>query len=139
MTVSECLKEWLRDYENLDISDLLTDFIDAPEGCLALFKSPSKEERTFLNGSKDITEYYNFFARSSTQLDEKRVENQQMMEDLTEWITEKAFREDYPDLSKAGSLICENVEVNDAASITSQEDDNAIYQLTLAIQYLKER
>ena len=41
MTVSECLKEWLRDYENLDISDLLTDFIDAPEGCLALFKSPS--------------------------------------------------------------------------------------------------
>lgn len=31
MTVSECLKEWLRDYENLDISDLLTDFIDAPK------------------------------------------------------------------------------------------------------------
>ncbi len=63
MTVSECLKEWLRDYENLDISDLLTDFIDAPEGCLALFKSPSKEERTFLDGSKDITEYYNFFCK----------------------------------------------------------------------------
>lgn len=72
-------------------------------------------------------------------MDENRVENQQMMEDLTEWIIEKAFHEDYPDLSKAGSLICENVEVNDAASITSQEDDNAIYQLTLAIQYLKER
>ncbi len=139
MTVSEGLKEWLGDYDNMDISELLTDFIDAPEGCLALFKSPSREEKTFLDGSKEITEYYNFFARSSTQLEEKRVENQQMMDDLTEWITEKAFYEDYPDLSKAGSLICENVEVSDAASITSQEDDNAIYQLTLAIQYLKER
>ena len=79
MTVSECLKEWLGDYDNMDISELLTDFIDAPEGCLALFKSPSREEKTFLDGSKEITEYYNFFARSSTQLEEKRVENQQMI------------------------------------------------------------
>ena len=80
-----------------------------------------------------------FFAKKFYAVRRKACRNQQMMEDLTEWITEKAFREDYPDLSKAGSLICENVEVNDAASITSQEDDNAIYQLTLAIQYLKER
>lgn len=139
MTVGECLKDWLGEFDGLNFSELLTDFMDAPEGCMALFRSPQKQEMAYLDGSKDITEYYNFFARKSTLLDETRVENQQLLDDLTEWIENKAFEEDYPDLSQVGNLTCEDITVNGASAINSQEDDNAIYQVTIAIQYLKER
>lgn len=139
MTVGECLKGWLGEYGDLNFSELLTDFMDAPEGCMALFRSPQKQEKTYLDGSKEVTEYYNFFARKSTLLDETRVENQQLLDDLTEWIENKAFEEDYPDLSQVGNLTCEDITVNGASAINSQEDDNAIYQVTIAIQYLKER
>lgn len=139
MTVGECLKGWLGEYGDLNFSELLTDFMDAPEGCMALFRSPQKQEKTYLDGSKEVTEYYNFFARKSTLLDETRVENQQLLDDLTEWIENKAYEKDYPDLSQAGNLACEDITVNGASAINSQEDDNAIYQITIAIQYLKER
>ena len=140
MTVGECLKDWLGEYDNLDFSELLTDFIDAPEGCMSLFRSPQKQEKVYLDGSKEVTEYYNFFARKSTQLDEERIENQQLLDDLTEWIENKSFAEDYPDLSQVGNhLTCEDITVNGASAINSQENDNAIYQVTIAIQYLKER
>lgn len=139
MTVSECLKEWLNEYDGLDFSDILTDFIDAPDGCMALFKSPETQETTYLDGSKDIIEYYNFFARKSTQLEPDRIENQQALDDLQDWIESKSFNEEYPDLSQAGKVTCEDVFVNGTASINSQETDNAIYQVTIAIQYLKER
>lgn len=140
MTVGECLKDWLSEYGGLNFSELLTDFIDAPEGCMALFRSPQKQEKAYLDGSKEVTEYYNFFARKSTQLDEERVENQQLLDDLTEWIENKAFAEDYPDLSQVvNHLTCEDITVNGASAINSQENDNAIYQVTIAIQYLKER
>lgn len=139
MTVGECLKDWLGEFDGLNFSELLTDFMDAPEGCMALFRSPQKQEKAYLDGSKDITEYYNFFARKSTLLDETRVENQQLLDDLTEWIESKAFEEDYPDLSQVGNLTCEDITVNGASAINSQENDNAIYQVTIAIQYLKER
>lgn len=139
MTVGECLKDWLGEFDGLNFSELLTDFMDAPEGCMALFRSPQKQEKAYLDGSKDITEYYNFFARKSTLLDETRVENQQLLDDLTEWIENKAFEENYPDLSQVGNLTCEDITVNGASAINSQEDDNAIYQVTIAIQYLKER
>ena len=139
MTVGECLKDWLSEYGGLNFSELLTDFIDAPEGCVALFRSPQKQEKVFLDGSKEVTEYYNFFARKSTQLDEERIEHQQLLDDLTEWIENKAFEEDYPDLSQVGNLACEDITVNGASAINSQENDNAIYQVTIAIQYLKER
>lgn len=131
--------DWLGEFDGLNFSELLTDFMDAPEGCMALFRSPQKQEKAYLDGSKDITEYYNFFARKSTLLDETRVENQQLLDDLTEWIENKAFEEDYPDLSQVGNLTCEDITVNGASAINSQEDDNAIYQVTIAIQYLKER
>ena len=139
MTVSECLKDWLSEYDNLDFSDILTDFIDAPKDCMALFRSPEREERSYIDGSQGRTEYYNFFARKSTQLDEERVENQQLLDDLTEWIENKSIQEDFPDLSQVGKYTCEDINVNGSSTINSQESDNAIYQITIVIQYLKER
>lgn len=139
MTVGECIKRWLSSYEGADFSEIATDFIEGDTGSYAIYKSPNKTIEPYLDGSSLITEHYQFFARKSTQIQEEMIENQQFLSDLEDWVVVKDYNEDYPELSEAGSLICTEISISNSAAITSQEDDNAIYQITIAIQYLKER
>lgn len=139
MTVSECLRDWLTNYDELNIADIATDFIESDEGSFSISKSPNKSEINYVDGSKLITEYYQFFARRNTQLDDERVENQQVLSDLEEWVEERNMEEELPNLSQIGKLTCQEVEITNSATITSQDDDDAIYQITFSIQYLKER
>ena len=138
-TVCECLKDWLGEYKGADFSEILTDFIGAPEECLAVFKSPNKEVVPFIDGSKQVTEYYQFFVRRATQIQSQNNENQRLLADLEDWSELQEEEEHYPDLSEAGKMTCTEIKVSNSATISSQEDDNAIYQITISIQYLKER
>lgn len=139
MTVGECLKEWLGEYRGADISELNTDFMEGESGSFAIYKSPNNTSVPFIDGSSLVTEYYQFFARQPTQLDEERIDNQNFLAELENWVEERDCNEEYPDLSGAGNLSCTEISVSNSAAITSQEEDNAIYQITIAIQYLKER
>ncbi|MCM1159379.1 MAG: hypothetical protein NC300_11450 [Bacteroidales bacterium] len=138
MTVGECIKKWLGTYAGADFSEIATDFIKGDTGSYAIYKSPNKNVVPYIDGSKLITEYYQFFARESTQVPEERIENQQFLSDLENWVEKKDYSEDYPDLSEVGNLTCMEISISNSAAITSQEDDNAIYQITIEIQYLKE-
>lgn len=139
MTVGECLKKWLGEYKNADIEELSTDFIEGESGSFSIYKVPNNIKIPYNDGSSLNTEYYQFFARQPTQIDKERIDNQQFMSDLEDWVEERNLNEEYPDLSGMGRLICTEISVTDSAAITSQENDNAIYQITIAIQYLKER
>ena len=136
MTVAEKLKEWISQYGAQ--LELETDFIEAGNGSYSFYKSPQSNIVTHIDGSKLITEYYNFFMRQSTQMDEERIENQEWLARFEEWIDEQNFEENYPDLAELNSE-CQEIAVTGSATITSQEDDSAIYQVTISIQYLKER
>ena len=77
-TIGQCLTEYLKRYEGMDFSDILTDFIKSPEGGISaysLYKTPERSETEFQDGSRQITEYYNLFARRPTQEDDVRIEN----------------------------------------------------------------
>lgn len=139
MTIAECIKNWLSEYSGADFTELATDFIEADIGSYAICKSPNGTEIPYLDGSKLVTEYYQIFARQSTQLEQERISNQQFLAELEIWVEDRNFNEDYPDLSEVGSLACEDISISNSATILSQEDGNAIYQITIAIQYLKER
>lgn len=137
--ISECVKSWLNEYDKADFSEMATDFIEGEIGSYAIYKSPNKTIVPFIDGSKLVTEYYQLFARQSTQIEAERVDNQQFLSDLEDWVEKKDYNEDYPNLSEVGSIVCAEIKISNSAAITSQEDDNAIYQITIAIQYLKER
>lgn len=139
MTISECIIEWLGEYQKMEFAECAVDQIEAEDGTYAIFKTPNKNVTEYMDGSQLVTEYFQLVARKSTQLNPERVNNQQMLVDLENWVEEKNMEEDYPDLSKAGKLICMDIDVSDSNSIVSQEDASAIYQLSIAIQYLKER
>lgn len=139
MTVSECVKEWLSEYQGADISEMATDFIAGELDSYAIYKSPNKEVVSFIDGSRQITEYYQFFARQSTMVDSERISNQQFLADLESWVENNDMNEDYPDLSQVGNYECQEISISNSATITSQEEDNAIYQITIAVKYMKAR
>jgi len=137
MTVSESIKEWLSGYDGADISEIATDFIEGDNGSFSIFKSPNTIEVEYIDGSKLVSEYYQFFARQSTIEENERIDNQQFLCDLEDWVSENDFEERYPTLPKG--MTCTEVAVSNSETIISQEDDSAIYQITIMIQYLKER
>lgn len=139
MTVAECLKNWLNTYSGADFGDIDTDIIEAKNGSRAIFKSPNKTVIKYNDGSSLNTEYYQFFVKQSTLLEEERVDNQQFMADIENWIEDKEFSEDYPDLSKVGKLTCTEISINNSSTITYENDDKAVYHITIAIEYLKEK
>lgn len=139
VTVGECLKKWLGNCEIADIEELATDFIEGENGSFAIYKAPNNTKILYNDGSRLITEYYQFFARQSTQIDKERIGNQQFMSDLEKWVEDKDLNEEYPDLSAVGDLTCVEIGIANSATVTSQEENNAIYQIIIAVQYLKER
>lgn len=138
LTVTECVKEWLGTYKGIDL-DVDISFLNDDNDTYAIYKQPNRNEVLYNNGSKLITDYFQFFARQSTQIQENMIENEQFLDDLENWVEEKNFNEDYPDFSKVGKLECQDIGISSTATIISQEEDSAIYQLIIAIQYLKER
>ena len=137
MTVTECVKEWLGTYEGLDL-DVDISFLDGDNDTYAIYKQPNRNEVQYNDGSKLITDYFQFFARQSTQIQANMTENEQFLDDLENWVEEKNFKEEYPDFSNVGKLECHDIGISSTATIISQEEDSAIYQLIIAIQYLKE-
>lgn len=138
MTVTECVKTWLGSYDGVDL-DVDIGFLEGDNDTYAIYKQPNRNEVAYNDGSKLVTDYFQFFARQSTQIPENRIENEQFLDDLENWVEEENFNEEYPDLSPAGNLECQDIGITSTAAIISQEDDSAIYQLILAVQYLKER
>lgn len=137
MTVTECVKEWLGTYEGLDL-DVDISFLDGDNDTYAIYKQPNRNEVQYNDGSKLITDYFQFFARQSAQIQVNMTENEQFLDDLENWVEEKNFKEEYPDFSNVGKLECQDIGISSTATIISQEEDSAIYQLIIAIQYLKE-
>lgn len=138
MTVAECIKNWLDDFEALDLSELCTDFLASDIESYEIFKSPNKDIVPFTDGSSLVTEYYQFFGRKAVNDDSERVSNQQVLADLEIWVEEKNLEETYPNLAQAGNLICEEIGIENSATIIDQTDSNATYQITIKITYKKE-
>lgn len=133
--IEEILKKWLMEYGEAEITDITTESIEAIGG-YAIYKTPQRSEKPYMDGSKLITEHYSFFTRRASQLDEECIANNIFLEELADWIEGRDMDEDYPQMPEG--MICEEISVDDN-SILLQEDRETIYQLTIAITYLKER
>lgn len=134
--IEEILKKWLMEYGKADITEITTESIEAMGGGYAIYKTPQRSEKKYLDGSKEITEHYSFFTRRNSQLDEECIDNNIFLEELADWIEGRDIDEDYPQMPEG--MMCEEISVDDN-SILLQEDKETIYQLTIAITYLKER
>lgn len=134
MTVSEALKNWLRGCDCVEIVDVDTDRLEANAESLGLYKQAQRETTAFLDGSAEITEYYYFLARWPTTLESERVNSQTIMSNLESWIEDKNLGNELPEVPGV-----EKVFVANGFYMLEAESDEAVYQVSIGITYLKER
>lgn len=134
MTVSEALKNWLRGCDCVEIVDVDTDRLEANAESLGLYKQAQRETTAFLDGSAEITEYYYFLARWPTTLESERVNSQTIMSNLESWIEDKNLGNELPEVPGV-----ERVFVANGFYMLEAESDDAVYQVSIGITYLKER
>lgn len=134
MTISEALKNWLRGCDCVEIVDVDTDRLEANAESLGLYKQAQRETTAFLDGSAEITEYYYFLARWPTTLEAERINSQTIMSNLESWIEDKNMDDELPEVQGV-----ERVFVANGFYMLEAESDDAVYQVSIGITYLKER
>lgn len=136
MTVSEAIIEWLKEFNSdrkLDRID--TDYQGPNVDSYALVKEPIRNVKNYLSGKKVITSHYTFHARLSNVENAERIENNGFGEALENWVDRMNSRQQYPKIEGA---IVTDVDITTPFCIGIAEDNSAVYQMTLAIQYEKE-
>ncbi|MGX8833965.1 hypothetical protein ACWG0P_07100 [Amedibacillus sp. YH-ame6] len=138
MTISESIIEWLRGFSGLDVAEVIeTELLGGSIGENVLSKSPTNIVNMFADGSQRRTEYYSFYAKKSSQLNDERITNDKFFEELESWIDDCNYNENYPTLDK--KRVCEEVTVSGSYYLFENNEHESIYMLTIQIQYRKER
>ena len=125
---SEC--PYVADVEEFDVNQL------PPRSLVAgLFKQPAVTKEKLIDGGEIITENYYVLFRKAAQLKEERINNDDFLEAVENWVFDKDFSEEYPDI---GYKVF-GVEATNAFYMLEREGEDAVYQLTLSIKYERNR
>ena len=136
MTVGQALIEWLHTYGDIEAEAVIeTDQLDSEAKSYGLFKEAQRNVTPFINGSQDVSEYYNILVRARSKLDSNRITNQEWLEGLEFWIRNQNLKRILPDLGPGRE--CWGVGVSVTGYMMEQETDTAAYQLSVVINYLE--
>lgn len=131
MTVSESIIKWLLEF---DMKCISTDIQKSDAG-YSLAKEPVQNVKAYLSGRKEYTDHYTVRARLPSQTDADRIANNDFGERLSEWVRKRNAMEQFPEIEDAA--------VNEIGittpfymGVTSTND--SIYEMTIAIKYVKE-
>ena len=133
MTISSYIVEFLKLYEGIEIE---TNHIPDGSDKNGLFKSPTREVSSKIDGSKEITEHYQFLARQASVQDVERKESDEWLEDLTYWIDDFSLNYVYPDIDKNRTVT--DISVTGIPAPLEYQDDDIVYQISLSITYTRE-
>ena len=135
MTVSQSVIEWLKQFDAEKIKAINTDIRPAKVNSYALIKEPIVNVRTFISGTKVITEHYVLMALLDSQDNTDRKENTAWGEQLEQWIADKNKEKEFPNIADAA---VESVDVTTPFYLGSNENTNeSMYQLSISIKYRK--
>ncbi|MDO4541494.1 MAG: hypothetical protein Q4C00_01510 [Bacillota bacterium] len=132
---SEAIINWLYQYENIDVdTSISTEQLAANAMAYALYKTPQKQIRSYVDGSENITEYFNFLVRQPSQLEAQRRENQVRLDDIECWIRQQNFSRNLPKIEG-----CYHVAVSHSFCMEAQDEKESVYQLTIEVKYERKK
>ena len=134
MTISKAISEFLGRYQDLKID---TDHVSDGSDKYGLFKGPVREKNEYTDGSYEITEHYQFFARQASLAENERMENDEWLEDLTYWVDDYSRRYAYPVLDKGRQIL--DISVTGTPCPMEAGDQDILYEIALSIKYIRER
>lgn len=139
MTIGQSIVDWLMEFGDIEASDTVieTDQLDSRTGSLGLYKQPNKDIMPFVDGSRDVTEYYYLLARQPAKDERSRIATQAWMEALEAWVRQRNTARDLPALD--GGRDCYGIEVSVSAYMSDTDDSGrtAEYQISIAIKYME--
>lgn len=117
-----------------DVSVFDINLLQGKKDSVGLFKQPSVVVTDFIDGSRQITEYYYFLFKKAVQIKDERASNEGYLRSIEDWIEAQDFEGNYPQISYP----VDYVGMANGYYMVSMEGKDATYQLTLEIQYRKE-
>ena len=133
MTISAYLSEFIKLHGGIEIE---TNHMPDGSDKNGLFKSPSRDVGPMTDGSRQITEYYQLFARQSSVADSERKESDEWLEDLTYWVDDYSCNYEYPPID--GNRIVTDISITGSPAALDYENHDIVYQISLSITYLRE-
>lgn len=132
MTVSESIIKWLGEF---DMEGISTDIQKADVG-YSLAKEPIRNTKAYLSGSTVNTDHYTIRARLPSQTDADRIATNSFGEKLSGWVEERNMGEQFP-LIEGASV--QDIRVTTPFYMGATSTNDSIYEMTIAIKYVKER
>lgn len=112
--------------EAIDVNQL------SPElEALGIYKQPTRTVTELIDGSAIINEIYYLLFRQPAQLAQERLSNEEYLEKVEGWIEDQNWVENFPQIGSA----VHDVEVVNTFYMMDRDDDEAVYQLSIAITY----
>lgn len=135
MNISDSIIKWLKTCPYIGkINAFDINQVQAKNDSVGLFKQPSVTVTEFIDGSKQITEFYYFIFKKAAQVKAERLANEEYLRKIEDWIDEQEFNGNYPDIGYP----VDGIGMMNGYYMVSFENKNAAYQLTLEIQYRKD-
>lgn len=139
MTVTECVREWLRQYPPLR-GRLEVDFLGEDADTYSIDTIPCEEIIKRYRDGSTIKQFQ--FALSSRRFYEQNIrqniENLAMFEGLTTWLEQRAAARELPQMDNNRKAL-RIVVTSTAYPFAVSEDGKARYQLQMRLEYFTER
>ena len=136
MTIAAAVATWLSYYENISID---TNHISDGSDQYGLFKSPLRSVKDFTNGSYEITENYQFFARQASGSEDDRVDADEWLEDLAYWADDFPFEYVYPSLGEGDNRKITLISITGTPYPMEAGSADMLFQMSLSVTYTRER
>lgn len=112
--------------EAIDVNQLSPDL-----EALGVYKQPTRTVTELIDGSAIINEIYYLLFRQPAQLAQERLSSEEYLERVEGWIEDQNWVENFPQIGSA----VHDVEVVNTFYMMDRDDDEAVYQLSVAITY----
>lgn len=124
--------DWLRACPLLDKVEAIDVNQLSPElEALGVYKQPTRTVTELIDGSTIINEIYYLLFRQPAQLAQERQSSEEYLEKVEGWIEDQNWVENFPQIESA----VHDVEVVNTFYMMDRDDDEAVYQLSIAITY----
>lgn len=139
MTVSEAIIKWLKEFnpsEYWKMKKIDTEQQSAHVDSYSLVREPVQNVKSYISGRKIYTDHYTIQARLSSSTPEDRIDNNGFGEALENWVRKKDSLEEYPELTDA---VVKSIDVTTPFYVGRTDNNSFVYQMTIAIEYEKEK
>jgi len=134
MTISKYVSNLLS-----NIPGLTVDINHVADGSdqYGLFKSPARVVRDDIDGTYEVTESYQFFAKQSAMSKSERLEADEWLETIAYFVDDFEYNYAFPSLDGGREVV--GFQLTGCPYPMEANDKEALYQMSLQITYTRER